>query len=120
MLASFCLGNRGIGSKRILTYPQGNFPTTPIKEEPRPSDFLMNRKEILQEVKKKKEVHFSLVGKPMVILTTTNLDYFPIEVKGILDEFTNIIVDELLNAFPLLISIGHHIDLIHGSSLPNK
>jgi hypothetical protein len=48
-----------------------------IKEEPRPSVLLMSWKELLQEVKKKEEVHFCLVRNPKVILTTTNLDDFP-------------------------------------------
>ena len=37
---------------------------------------LMTGKELLQEVKKEDELHFSLVGKPKVILTSTNLDDF--------------------------------------------
>jgi hypothetical protein len=90
------------------------------KEEPIPSVFLMSGKELLQEVKKQEEVHFSLVGKPKVILTTTNLNDLPKEVKGMLDEFVDIIVNELPNAFPLVRSISHHIDLIPGASLPNK
>ena len=42
---------------------------------------LMTGKELLQEVKKEDELHFSLVGKPEVILNSTNLDDFPIEVR---------------------------------------
>ena len=45
----------------------------------------MTGKELLQEVKKEEEVLFSLVGKPKVILTSTNLDDFPSEVKIFLD-----------------------------------
>jgi hypothetical protein len=70
------------------------------KKEPGPTIFLMSGKEILQEVKNQEEVHFSLVGNPKVILTTTNIYDLPAEVKGILDEFSNIIVDELPNALP--------------------
>ena len=80
----------------------------------------MTGKELLQEVKKEEGLHFSLVGKPKVILTSTNLDDLPIEVKILLDEYADIIVDELPNALPPVRSIIHHIELIPGVSLPNK
>ena len=71
-------------------------------------------------MKKEDEVHFSLVGKPKVILTSTNLDDFPTKVRILLDEYADIIVDELPNVLPLVRSISHHIDLIPSASLPNK
>ena len=80
----------------------------------------MNRKELLQEVKKEDELHFSLVEKPNVILTSTNLDVFCTEVRILLDEYAYIIMDEWPNILPPLRSIRHHIDLIPGASLPNK
>ena len=80
----------------------------------------MTGKELLQEVKKEDELHFSLVGKPKVILTSTNLDDFPIEVRILLDEYANIIVDELPNDLPHVRSNSHHIELIPSASLPYK
>ena len=80
----------------------------------------MNRKELLQEVKKEDELHFSLVEKPNVILTSTNLDVFCTEVRILLDEYAYIIMAEWPNLLPPLRSIRHHIDLIPGASLPNK
>ena len=77
-------------------------------------------KELLQEVQKEEDLNFSLVGKPKVILTSTNLDDFPIEVKTLLDECADIVVDEFPNDLPSVRSISHHIDLIRGASLPNK
>ena len=47
------------------------------KEEASPSVLLISWKELLQEVNKREEVHFSLIGKPKVILTTTNMDNLP-------------------------------------------
>ena len=76
------------------------------------SILVMSGKELLQEVQKEEDLHFSLVGKPKVILTSTNLDDFPIEVKNLLDEYVNIIVDELPNELPHVRSISHHNDLI--------
>ena len=98
---------------------------SPLKDEvaqegSKSNIFFMTRKELLQEVKKEEELNFSLVGKPKVILTSTNLDDFPAEVKILLDDYVDIIVDELPNALPPVRRISHHIDLIPGSSLPNK
>jgi hypothetical protein len=61
-----------------------------------------------------------LIDKPKVILTSTNLYDFPAEVKAMLDEFADIIVDDFPNALPPIKSISHHIDLIPGASLPKK
>ena len=81
----------------------------------------MTGKELtLQEVKKEDELHFSLVGKPKVILTSTNLDDFPTEVRIFLDEYADIVVDELPNDLPHVRSNSHHIELIPSASLPNE
>ena len=84
------------------------------------SILLMSGKELLQEVHKEKDLHFALIGKPKVILTSTNLDDFPDEVKIFLDEYVDIIVDEFPNELPPVRSISHHIDLIPIASFPNK
>ena len=77
---------------------------------------LMNGKELLQEVKKENELHFYLIGKAKVILTSTNLDDFPTKIRISLDAYVDIIVDELPNALPHVRSISHHIYLIPGAS----
>ena len=81
---------------------------------------LMIGKELLQEVKKEEELYFSLVGKPKVILSSTNLHDLFAEVEILLDDYADIIVDELPNDLPLVRSISHHIELIPSASLPNK
>jgi hypothetical protein len=48
------------------------------------------------------------------------MDDFLEEVQELLDNFADIVVDELPNSFPPIRSISHHIDLIRGESLPNK
>jgi hypothetical protein len=48
------------------------------------------------------------------------MDDFLEEVKELLDNFADMVVDELPNSFPPIKSISHHIDLIPGESLPNK
>jgi hypothetical protein len=61
-----------------------------------------------------------VVRKPRVILTSTSMDDLPEEVQELLDNFADIVVDELPNSLPPIRSINHHIDLIPGESLPNK
>jgi hypothetical protein len=48
------------------------------------------------------------------------MDDFPEEVQELLDNFVDIVVDELPNSLPPIKSINHHIDLILGASLSNK
>ena len=66
------------------------------------------------------DLHFDLVGKPKVILTSTSLDDFPTEVRVLLDEYAGITMDDLPNALPLARSISHHIDLMPSASLHIK
>eukprot|EP00253_Pinus_taeda_P032129 PITA_32129 len=80
---------------------------------------LISGKELLQEIKEK-EMCFVVVGKPKVIPASTNLDNLPVEIKHLLDNYFDIIVDELPSALPPIISSSHHIDLIFGASLSNK
>ena len=53
---------------------------------------MMSGKELLQEVQKEKDIHFALIGKPKVILTSTDLDDLLDEVRNLLDEYYDIIV----------------------------
>jgi hypothetical protein len=91
-----------------------------VKEESITRILLMSRKELLKEVKKRQEMQFVVVRKPIVILTSTSIDDFPEEVQELLDNFIDIVVDELPNSFPPIKSINHHIDLIPGEIIPNK
>jgi hypothetical protein len=80
----------------------------------------MSGKEILDEVKKDEEIHFFVVGKPRVILTSTSIDNLPEEIQELLENFADIVVDNLPCSLPPIRSISHHIELILGVSLPNK
>jgi hypothetical protein len=88
--------------------------------EESPSILLMSGKELLKEVKKEKEMQFDVVRKTRVILTNTSVEDFPIEIQELLENFANIVVDELPHSLPPIRIISHHIDLIPGASLPNK
>jgi hypothetical protein len=61
-----------------------------------------------------------VVRKHKVVLTSTSMDELPEEVQELLENFTDIVVDELPNSLPLIRSISHHIELIPRESLPNK
>jgi hypothetical protein len=90
------------------------------KEEANTRILLMSGKELLKEVKKDQEMQFVVVRKPRVILTNTSVDDLPEEIQELLENFVDIVVDELPHSLPPIRSISHHIDLIPGASLPNK
>jgi hypothetical protein len=48
------------------------------------------------------------------------MDDSPEEVQELLDNFVDIVVDELPNSLPPIRSTSHQIKLIPGESLPNK
>jgi hypothetical protein len=53
-------------------------------------------------------------------LTSTSIDDLPEEIQELLENFADIVVDDLPCSLPPIRSISHHIDLIPGASLPNK
>jgi hypothetical protein len=61
-----------------------------------------------------------VVRKPRIVLTSTRVDDLPDEIQELLEEFADIVVDELPHSLPLMRSVSHHIDLIPGASFPNK
>ena len=89
------------------------------EEAPGNNVMLMSGKTLLQEVEKGEQM-LSIVGRPKVILTSTNLEDLPKEICNLLNDFADIVVDEFPNELPPIRSISHHIDLISGASFPNK
>jgi hypothetical protein len=61
-----------------------------------------------------------VVRKPKIVLTSTKVDDLPKEIQELLEEFTDIVVDELPHSLPPMRSVSHHIDLIPGTNLLNK
>jgi hypothetical protein len=97
-----------------------SFEENKIKEEANTSILLMNGKELLSEVKKEKKMQFVMVRKPRVVLTSNSMDDIPKEIQELLENFSNIVVDELPSSLPPIRSINHHIDIIPGEILSNK
>jgi hypothetical protein len=91
-----------------------------MKPEVSNTILLMSGKELLTEMEKKEDPQFFVVRKPRIVLTSTRVDDFPDEVQELLEEFTDIIVDELPRSLPPMRSVSHHIDLIPGASFSNK
>jgi hypothetical protein len=91
-----------------------------VKPEVNKTVLLMSGKELLTEVKKKEELRFIMVRKSKIVLTSTRVDDLLEEIQELLGEFADIVVDELPHSLPPIGSVSHHIDLIPGSSFPNK
>ena len=91
-----------------------------VKEETSNTILLMSGKELLDEVKKDEEMQFVVVRKTRVILTSTSIDDLPKDIEELLENSIDIVVDDLPCSLPPIRSISHHIDLILGTSLPNK
>ena len=84
-----------------------------------PKTLLLSGKEYLQQIEEE-EVIFYLVCKPKVVLTSTNIYDFPVEIQEMLEDYCDIIVDDLPDELPPVRKINHQIDFILGSNLPNK
>jgi hypothetical protein len=91
-----------------------------VKTETSNIVLLMSGKELLDEVKKKEDTQFIVVRKPKMVLTSNRIDDLPEEIRELLGEFADIVVDELPCLLPPIRSIIHHIDLILEASLSNK
>jgi hypothetical protein len=91
-----------------------------VKPEVSNKILLMSGKELLTEMEKKEDPQFFVVRKPRIVLTSTRVDDLPEEIQELLEEFADIVVDELPRSLPPMRSVSHHIDLIPGASFPNK
>jgi hypothetical protein len=91
-----------------------------VKPEVSNTILLMSGKELLMEMEKKEDPQFFVIRKPRIVLTRTRVDDLPDEIQELLEEFADIVVDELPHSFPPMRSVSHHIDLIPGASFPNK
>jgi hypothetical protein len=61
-----------------------------------------------------------VVRKPRIALTGIRVDDLQEEFQELLEEFADIVVDELPRSLPLIRGVSHHIDLIPRASFLNK
>lgn len=61
-----------------------------------------------------------MIKKARTVPLHTELSNLPMEIQQMLEEFADIVVDDLPDKLPPKWSISHHIDLIPRASLPNK
>eukprot|EP00253_Pinus_taeda_P017119 PITA_17119 len=96
----------------------------PIKEEETTETsgkkvLLVGGKEFLKQIEDD-EVRYAIVRRLRAVLLHTEISDLPKEIKDLLQEFSDIVLDDLLDKLPVKQSISHHIDFIPGASLPNK
>eukprot|EP00253_Pinus_taeda_P036723 PITA_36723 len=84
-----------------------------------PKTLLLGGKEYMKQIEGN-EVTFVVICKPKVIMISTKVYDLPIEIQEMLEKYCDIIVDNFPNELPPIGRISHHIDLILGTSLPNK
>jgi len=80
---------------------------------------LMSGKQFLKQVKDS-EVGYAVIKKARTVLLHTEIIDLPIEIQRMLEEFADIVVDDLPDKLPPKRSISRHIDFTPRASLPNK
>jgi len=63
---------------------------------------------------------YALIPKKLGIMKKETEDTQPEEIRELLTEYEDIILDNVPRGLPPIRSISHHMDLIQGASLPNK
>eukprot|EP00253_Pinus_taeda_P002212 PITA_02212 len=97
----------------------------PIKEEKESAEtnetkaLLVSGKQFLKQVENN-EIGYAVVKKTRSVLLHTEITDLPVEIQRMLEEFTDIVVDDLPDKLPPKRSISHHIEFIPRASLPNK
>eukprot|EP00253_Pinus_taeda_P033353 PITA_33353 len=96
----------------------------PIKEEETAETsgtrvLLMCGKQFLKQIEDS-EVNYAVMRREKMVLLHTEVSDFPAEIQQMLQEFNDIVVDDLPDKLPPKRSISHHIYFIPGASLPNK
>eukprot|EP00253_Pinus_taeda_P001416 PITA_01416 len=96
----------------------------PIKEENTVETsgvkaLLMGGKEFVKQLEDS-EINFAVIRRPKVVVLHTQISNLPEEVQKLLQDFGDIVVDDLPDELPPRRGISHCIDFIPGASLPNK
>lgn len=66
------------------------------------------------------EVNYAVVRRPRTVLIHSKIIDLPVEIQDMLQEFSDIVVDDLQDKLPPKRSINHHIYFISEASFQNK
>eukprot|EP00253_Pinus_taeda_P019571 PITA_19571 len=96
----------------------------PIKEETTAEAsgvkaLLLGGKEFIKQIEDS-EINFVVIRRPKAVVLHTQILDLPEEVQKLLQDFGDIVVDDLLDEFPPRRGISHCIDFIPGASLLDK
>eukprot|EP00253_Pinus_taeda_P029290 PITA_29290 len=96
----------------------------PIKEENTAEAggvkaLLLGGKEFIKQIEDS-EINFAVIRRPRAVVLHTQVSDLPEEVQRLLQDFGDIVVDDLPDELPPRSGISHCIDFIPGASLPNK
>eukprot|EP00253_Pinus_taeda_P006938 PITA_06938 len=96
----------------------------PIKEENTAEAsgvkaLLLGGKEFIKQIEDN-EINFAVIRRPKAVVLHTQVSDLPEEVQRLLQDFGDIVVDDLPDELPPRRGISHCIDFIPGASLPNK
>eukprot|EP00253_Pinus_taeda_P033805 PITA_33805 len=96
----------------------------PIKEENTAEAsgvkaLLLGGKEFIKQIEDS-EINFAIIKRPRAVVIHTQVSDFPEEVQRLLQDFGDIVMDDLPDELPPRRGISHCIDFIPGASLPNK
>ena len=80
---------------------------------------LIGGKQFIKQIEENK-VNYVIVRRTKTVLLNTEKSELPTEIQEMLEEFKDIVVDNLPDKLPPKRSISHHIDFIPGASLLNK
>eukprot|EP00253_Pinus_taeda_P012624 PITA_12624 len=96
----------------------------PIKEENTAEAsgvkaLLLGGKEFIKQIEDS-EVSFAVIRRPKTVVLHTQVSDLPEDVQRLLQDFGDIVVDDLPDELPPRRGISHCLDFIPGASLPNK
>eukprot|EP00253_Pinus_taeda_P004110 PITA_04110 len=96
----------------------------PIKEENTAEAsgvkaLLLGGKEFIKQIEDS-EINFAVIRRPRAVVLHTQVSDLPEEVQRLLQDFGDIVVDDLPDELPPRRGISHSINFIPGASLPNK
>eukprot|EP00253_Pinus_taeda_P010700 PITA_10700 len=80
---------------------------------------LLGGKEFIKQIEDI-EINFVVIRRPKAVVLHSQISDLPEEVQRLLQDFGDIVVDDLPDELPPRRGISHCIDFIQGASLPNK